>query len=138
MSDQNPKKKSLLRRWGPLLAILALLAISYFAGLGEYISLSSLVRNQESLSQFVADNAILASLVFVGLYAFLVALSFPGATLMTLAAGLLFGGMIGGVLTVFAATLGATILFLVARSSLGDFLEDSAGGLVNKMKAGVQ
>jgi len=128
--------KSLIKRWGPLVMVLGLLIGGYISGVQDYISLSSLVKNRAALGEFVADNAIIAALSFIVVYAVLVALSFPGASLLTMTSGLLFGGIIGGFITVIGATIGAVAIFLIARSSLGDFLEAKAGPFLNKMIEG--
>ena len=139
MCEKNKTKNSnLIKRWGPLFAIVGLFIAAYAAGLHKLISISSLVNNRVALAEFVSDNIILAALAFVALYAFLVALSFPGASLLTLASGLLFGGFFGGFLTVIAATIGAVVIFLIARSSLGDYLEEKAGPFMKKMAEGCQ
>ncbi len=137
-SKINKTNKGLLKRWGPVIAVLALLGAGYAAGLHEYVSVSSLVKNRQALGSFVAENLFVSAFGFVAVYAVLVALSFPGASLLTLTAGLLFGGFAGGILTVFGATLGAVAIFLIARSSLGDFLEDKAGPFINRMIDGFQ
>lgn len=133
MTDEIQKTTNPLKRWGPLGVIIALLIGAYSAGLQDYISLSSLIMHRQELGVFVSENVFVAALSFVALYAALVALSFPGASLLTMSSGLLFGGILGGFLTVVAATFGAIIIFLIARSSLGDFLQDKAGAFVHKM-----
>ena len=69
-------------------------------------------------------------------YAAVVALSVPGAAIMTLAGGFLFGIVLGASLTVIGATLGATLLFLIARSAAGDFLRQRAGPFLARMSDG--
>ncbi|MEM9279528.1 MAG: TVP38/TMEM64 family protein [Pseudomonadota bacterium] len=107
-------------------------------GLHEYISLSNLIRQREFLSNLVTENLLMAIAGYIMLYTLLVAISFPGASLITMASGLLFGTVVGGTLTVIGATLGATIIFLIARSSFGDFLQTKAGPFMNRMVEGFQ
>ena len=128
----------MIKRWLPLLIIVALLVLAYVFGLHEYLSLSNLIKQREFLSIIVSENFILAMLGYMLLYTLLVAISFPGASLVTMASGLLFGTILGGFVTVFGATLGAVIIFLVARSSFGDFLQTKAGPFMNKMVEGFQ
>ncbi|MEM9331290.1 MAG: TVP38/TMEM64 family protein [Pseudomonadota bacterium] len=90
------------------------------------------------MSTTVAENLLLALLGYIVLYTVLVAISFPGASLVTMASGLLFGTILGGFVTVIGATLGAVIIFLVARSSFGDFLQTKAGPFMNRMVEGFQ
>src|SRR4029077_2980000 len=78
---------------------------------------------------------ILAALAFIAVYATLVALSVPGAAILTLAGGFLFGTWIGGLCAIIGATLGATAIFLAARAGLGG-LAQRAGRFVGKLEAG--
>jgi uncharacterized membrane protein YdjX (TVP38/TMEM64 family) len=79
---------------------------------------------------------LLAAAVYVLCYAAVVALSVPGAAIMTLAGGFLFGVPTGASLTVIGATLGATVLFLIARFAAGDFLRRRAGPFLARMTEG--
>jgi uncharacterized membrane protein YdjX (TVP38/TMEM64 family) len=107
-----------------LLAAFAAVIAVRFAGFDDLISLDGLRRNREALNNFVSGNFALASGVYVILYAAAVSLSLPGALIITLAGGLLFGAIWGMALTVFAATLGATLIFLFAKAIFGpDALE---------------
>jgi uncharacterized membrane protein YdjX (TVP38/TMEM64 family) len=71
-------------------------------------------------------------LVFAAVYAGAVALSVPGASLLTMTGGLLFGWLLGGLAAVLAATLGAVAIFLVARSAFGDVLSRRAGPALSR------
>ena len=84
-------------------------AIGAFFGLGldSYFTLSSLREHRELLTAAVQDNLLLGALGFLALYALLVAMSFPGASILSLVAGFLFGWVLGSVLVVTGATLGA-------------------------------
>ncbi|WP_156892587.1 TVP38/TMEM64 family protein [Salaquimonas pukyongi] len=137
-SEAGPAGPSSVRKWLPVGVIAALLGGAWFAGLFDYISLSSIIMHREALGDFVSRNFILGIAGFILLYAGLVAISFPGASLLTIAAGFLFGGLVGGMATVVGATLGAAIIFEVARSSFGDTLEKRTGRFVEKMRKGFQ
>lgn len=118
----------MLKRFGPLI-VLVLLAIGFFALGGQhYVTLDALRDNRQALVDFVAANPVVAALALVAVYAALVAISFPGASLLTIAAGLLFGTWAGGTLVVLGATIGATIVFLIARNASGDDLRRRIGG----------
>ncbi len=138
ISQNDNKTANPVKKWGALGAILALLAVGYLAGLHEYFSLSNLIKHREAMVMFVSDNILIAVLGYVALYVVVVAVSFPGASALTITAGLIFGGVLGGALTVIGATLGAIVIFLIARSSLGDVLEKKAGPFIQKMIAGFQ
>lgn len=123
----DDKRQPLWRRYLPL-AILALaMAGAYAAGLHRYLGLDAVLQNREQLQQAVAANRPVALLAFAGFYVLSVALSFPGAVLLTLVGGFLFGGVLGGAVVVVSATLGAIIVFMVARSALGEALQRKAG-----------
>lgn len=136
--DNDIKPSSTIKKWGALGVILALLVAGYLAGFHEYFSLSNLIKHREAMVSFVSENIYLAALAYVALYVAVVAVSFPGATALTVTSGLIFGGIFGGTLTVIGATLGAVVIFLIARSSLGDVLEKKAGPFIQKMIAGFQ
>jgi uncharacterized membrane protein YdjX (TVP38/TMEM64 family) len=131
-------KASPLRTWAPLIAIVALMGLVFAMGWHEYLALEHLGRNYATLNAFISDNLLLAILAYAILYIVVVALSLPGALALTLAGGLLFGWQIGGPVTVVAATIGATIIFLVAKTSLGETLAAKAGPAINKLREGFQ
>jgi uncharacterized membrane protein YdjX (TVP38/TMEM64 family) len=123
-------------RFLPLLVVLAAVIAAWVLGLNRYLSFSSIAENRELLRGFVAVNFPL-SLAAYGLAYFLATVVLlPGAALLTILGGFLFGWHLAAALTILAATLGATLIFLVARSSLGDVLVRRAGQRVNKLSAG--
>ncbi|WP_316862301.1 TVP38/TMEM64 family protein [uncultured Cohaesibacter sp.] len=126
----------MLKRWGGLLLLGLLMATGFSQGWHNYFSLDELVKNRELLMSHVSEHFWLALSTYGLVYAVAVALSFPGASFLTIAGGLLFGWMIGGVLTVLAATLGAGLVFLAARSALGGALRASAGSFADRFTEG--
>jgi uncharacterized membrane protein YdjX (TVP38/TMEM64 family) len=130
------KPASLATRLVPLAIVLAAIAAVYATGLHRFLSLEALRDNFGSLESFVAERRTLAILAFAGAYIAVVALSLPGASLMSLLGGLLFGLWLGTATVVIAATLGAVVIFLVARTAFGDALKAKAGGAVAKLEAG--
>lgn len=127
-----------LRRWLPLALIVLLIALFFLLGLQRYVSLASLSAHHEWLAGLVAAHLPLALLAYMLVYAAVVALSLPGATVMTLAGGWLFGQWLGTSATVLAATAGASLLFLAARTALGDSLRRRAGPWLQRLQAGFQ
>ena len=85
---------------------------------------------------FIADNLLYALLIYAATYIVVVALSLPGGLVMTLTGGLLFGWQISAPVTIIAATIGATIIFLVAKTSFGESLANSAGPWLAKLQDG--
>lgn len=92
-------------------------------GLGEYLSLEGLKFHQASLNSFYQENPLRVSGIFVFFYIVTAALSFPGATIFTLAGGAIFGLWTGTILVSFASTIGATLAFLLSRFLLRDFVQ---------------
>lgn len=127
-----------VKRFLPLIIIAIALAAFFGFGGQKYISLDVLRDNREALSAFVADNYILAVLGFITIYALLVAISFPGASLLTIFGGFLFGTWVGGGAVVIGATIGATLVFLAARSAIGDTLVQKAGPYLKKFEKGLK
>lgn len=109
-----------------------LIGVGYYFGLQEYLSLDSL----DQFRAWIEDNTLVAALIFVGVYAGLVAISFPGATLLTIGGGYLFGQWIGTASVVVAATIGATIIFILAKWVFKDALSKQAEGFLAKMEKG--
>ncbi|HEY8071174.1 MAG TPA: VTT domain-containing protein [Methylocystis sp.] len=124
------------KRLAPLLALAALIAAAFAFGLDKYLTLDALRDNRAALSAFVQSHGVVAAVGFVLVYAGVVALSLPGATIMTLAGGFLFGVPVGATLTVIGATTGAALLFVIARSALGDMLRARAGPFLARMAEG--
>lgn len=123
-----------LKRFLPLGIIALLMVLAWMTGLHEQISLAGFHAHKAELIAYVADHAVLAALIFMGLYVVAVALSLPIATLLTLTGGFFFGTWLGTAYVVSAATIGASIIFLVAKTSLGETLRAKAGGLYGKIE----
>lgn len=126
----------LLRRLLPLLVLLAVIAVVVANGWHRYLTLEHVAENRDALRRIVADHHVLALLAYAGIYVAVVALSLPGGALLTITGGFLFGWLVAGGVTVAAATAGATVLFLVARSSLGEALAARAGPWLERLAAG--
>lgn len=125
-----------LRRVVPLLVLAVLIAAAFAFRLDRYLTLEALKDHRALLLAFVEAHAFAAAIGFVFAYAAVVALSLPGATIMTLAGGFLFGVPLGATLTVIGATAGATLLFVIARSAFGDLLRQRAGPFLARMAEG--
>lgn len=121
------RPRSLTRRLLPLSVIIVLAVIAYYAlGRGE-LSLEALLRHRAGIDAFVTEHRVLAVLAYIGLYITAVALSVPGAVFLTVSGGFLFGLVVGASAAVVGATIGATLIFLIARSALGEPLLRRAG-----------
>ena len=107
----------------------------FILGGSEYLAFESFRDNRRILLDFVELNGILAILAYMAVYAVTIAFSLPGGVVLTLTGGFLFGTLSGGMITVVGATIGATGLFLVARTGLGEPLRARAGPAVRKIEA---
>ncbi|MBC7102464.1 MAG: TVP38/TMEM64 family protein [Parvibaculum sp.] len=138
MTDTAPenRRSGALRRFLPLLILAAGLGAFFALGLDRYVTLDTLRDNRQALSAWVAENWALAAFVYVLAYIAMVAFSLPGGLVATLTGGFLFGTVFGGLLTVFGATIGATAIFLAARTALGETLREKAGPKLRKLEDG--
>lgn len=121
----------------PLL-IAASIGAAYAFHLERYFSLQALADNREDLIAYVQAHAVIAALIFTTLYIAVSALALPGASLITIAGGFLFGIVAGTAYVVIGATLGATLLFLIAHTSFGAILRNRTHGALGKLRAGFQ
>jgi uncharacterized membrane protein YdjX (TVP38/TMEM64 family) len=119
-----------------LAAVILLCGVAYFAIGDQTISLQGLVRHRMAIFGFVSGHRLLALLAYLGIYAVTVAVSVPGAAFLTVAGGFLFGPLIGASAAVLGATVGATLIFLAARTALGEPLLRRAGVRANQLAKG--
>jgi uncharacterized membrane protein YdjX (TVP38/TMEM64 family) len=133
----------LWRRWAkmaPLGVIAAGLALIFATGLNRYLSLDMLQQKRMVLQDLVQAHPVKAVVLYMVAYMILVAFSVPGAMIMTMGGGFLFGPWLGSAAAVTGMTAGAVIMFLVARSTLGELIlrRAKAGGLIEKIQLGVR
>jgi uncharacterized membrane protein YdjX (TVP38/TMEM64 family) len=127
-----------VRRLLPLAVLGAAAAAAFGAGLHDYLSFEALRENRGLLIDFVDSRFALAFGVFIAVYVLAVAVSLPGGAVLTITGGFLFGPWFGTLGAVTGATLGATVVFLIARTALGEALRARAGPALRKMRAGFQ
>jgi uncharacterized membrane protein YdjX (TVP38/TMEM64 family) len=130
--------KSWLKRLWPLLVLLAAMAFVFAMGWHRYLTVEMLAENRGALRDYIAANTLLSLAIFVVIYAAVIALSLPGGAVMTIAGGFLFGWLLGGTVSILAATVGASLIFLIARSALGDVLAARAGPWLSRFRQGFQ
>ena len=123
-------------RLAPLLIIMAFAVLVLAMGWHRYLSLEALARHRALLDGLIGEHYLAALLGYMALYIGIVALSLPGAAVLTIAGGLLFGWVIAGFVVVAAATAGATIVFLLARGAFGEFFLGRAGPGIAKVVHG--
>ena len=123
-----------------LLIILAFtlpVGVFFAFGLGQFFSLDYVKSQQAAIDAYRTAQPVLVAGIFFAVYVAVTALSLPGAVIMTLAAGAIFGVLWGVVMVSFASTLGATLAFLAARFALRDWVQGHFGDKLKTMNAGM-
>lgn len=122
-----------------ILALVAAALAAYFAfDLGQYFNLAFLKASQQSFQDYYQANPIQAITIYFVLYVVVTALSLPGATVMTLAGGALFGLLQGTLIVSFASALGATLAFLASRYLLRDWVRNRFRQKFDAIDAGIE
>jgi uncharacterized membrane protein YdjX (TVP38/TMEM64 family) len=132
------KKRPIWWRWLPIALIVIAMIIAYLFGAHRYLSLETVVREHEDLGAFVERHLMSTVLLYFAVYVGAVALSVPGAAVLTVVGGFLFGWAWGGIAAIAAASVGASIIFLIARGPLGGTLRERAGPIAARLAAGFQ
>lgn len=134
LSAERPP--GLLSRLIPLVVIVLLAVAAYVVFGRGLISLEALVRHRAEIDNFVSAYRVLAVLAYIGIYVVVVALSVPGAAFLTMAGGFLFGVATGAAAAVAGATIGGMVVFLVARTALGEPMLRRAGPRAQQLAKG--
>ena len=134
MANPRPDRFSFARLI-PLGLLVVAGGVFVAAGGHHYLTFAQLAEHREALCELAAENGVAAAFGFVGLYGALTALSVPGAMLMTLASGFLFGTWLGALYALVGATIGASAVFLAARTGFAG-LAERAGPRVQRLEAG--
>jgi uncharacterized membrane protein YdjX (TVP38/TMEM64 family) len=122
-----------------LLAVLALIVIAFFAfGGPSYLNLESFREYKSTLDAWVQAHFLVTLLAFFVVYIIVTAVSLPGAAVMTLAAGALFGLLWGTVMVSFASSIGATLAFLASRYLLRDWVQKRFGDRLGALNRGIE
>lgn len=132
----TPRRR--LRRLAPVLVLFAASALVFATGGHRLINIEALIAHRAQLETMVAAHPIAAGFGFVAIYIAVVALSLPGGAAMTLLGGFLFGAVVGTGASLAGATIGAMLVFAIARCSFGDCLTRRAGPLVGRLSDGLQ
>ncbi len=118
--------------------IIALIAGGAWLDIGQYLTLEEFRARQDSLQNLVDQNLVAAVLVYFLVYVTVAALNIPGAAVMTLVAGALFGLLLGTVVVSFASTIGATLAFLLSRFLLRDYVERRFSRAAKRINNGIK
>jgi uncharacterized membrane protein YdjX (TVP38/TMEM64 family) len=122
-----------------IVAVVALVILALFKlGLGDQLTLANLKAQQASIDAHyrAAPFTIIAAYFLV--YVLVTAVSFPGAAILTLAGGALFGVVTGTAVVSFASSIGATLAFLASRHLLGDWVQAKFGNRLAAFNEGIE
>ncbi|MBX9899314.1 MAG: FAD-dependent oxidoreductase [Burkholderiaceae bacterium] len=126
---------------GGKLVIFAVIAVAialfFYFDLGHFFSLAYLKSSQQSFAAYYAEHPVSTLAIYFAIYVAMCALSLPGAAVVTLAGGALFGLVVGTLLVSFASTLGATLAFLSSRFLLRDWVKSKFGARLGSIDAGI-
>ncbi len=122
-----------------VLGVIAALIVAFFAlDLSQYLNLAFIKSQQATLEAYRVEHPFAVALLFFVGYVAVTGLSLPGALIMTLVAGAIFGLLWGTILVSFASSLGATLAFLVSRFVLRDWVQSQFGKNLSTIHAGVE
>ena len=136
VSNQRESSSSNLGKISLAVGIALTIGAFFYFDLGRFLSLTALKENRDSLLVFTDANFPMAVGMFIGVYAIVAGLSLPGAVILTLAGGFLFGALLATVFVNIGATAGATIAFLTARYLLRDTVEQKVGKWLGPFQEG--
>ena len=125
-----------LKRYIPVAVVFLAFTVFFVGGFQDLLSFETLAQNRADILNWTTENQILAVAVFMAVYVAVVGLSLPGGTVLTLAGGFVFGGLMAGIYVLVAATVGAVVIFLGARYAFADLCHARAGTNMAKMEAG--
>lgn len=118
--------------------IALILIIVKYLGLDQYLTFDYIKNNQQMFNNYYLEHQLVTILGFAAVYILTTSLSIPGATLLTLLGGGIFGFMHGLVIVSFASTLGATLAFLLSRILFKDIIEKKFSNKIKMINAGVE
>ena len=128
-----------MHKRAPLILIITLLIGSYFLfDLGRFLSLEFMQAQRAGLADYFQTNPLSMALGFFLAYVAVTGLSLPGAAILTLVAGAIFGVFWGTIIVSFASTLGATLAFLLSRFLLRDWVQKKFGNRLKAINAGIE
>lgn len=130
--------KKLLQRLLIVAAIVVAVILFKVLGLGQYLTLDYLKASQDKFSQLYGENRLTVIATYMAIYIAVTALSLPGAAVMTLAGGAMFGFWIGFIVVSFASTIGATLACFVARFLLRDWVQNRFGDKLSTINKGIE
>jgi len=134
--DAGRRLSRMLGRLVPLGLLVGGLVLAYAMGWHRNLSLETLVRHSAAIDALIEAHRVVAILSFIAIYAIGAALALPAGVVLAVVGGFLFGALTGGAAAMVGSTLGATIVFLVARSAFGEQLLRRVGPRAESFAAG--
>lgn len=131
------KSPAFWKKWLLPLLLVAGLMVFFLSGANQILSFDTLASHYGEIKHFISDNQVTAYVVFTLSYFIAVSFSLPIASLLTLAGGALFG-WVAALFILIAATAGASVVFIAARSVLAEMLTAKAGPFLQKLEKGFQ
>ena len=124
------------------LALIALfiivIGLFFMLDIGQYLNLAYIKSKQEAINQYYAMNPIQTGLIFFISYILITGVSLPGAGIMTLAGGAIFGVVWGTIIVSFGSVFGATMAFLIARYLFHDYIQARFGKYLEPINRGIR
>ncbi len=121
-----------------IIVIVFIVFLFQYFGLSEYLSLDFIKQNQARFQEYYNQNTAITLTIFFLIYVISTALSLPGAAVLTLAAGALFGLVIGTIIVSFASTIGATLAFFSSRFLLRSYVEERFKKYIDPINHGIK
>lgn len=128
----------LYARFIPLALLLTGLVLFFALGWHHYFTFASLKAHRQVLLAYVHAHPFLSAAIFFGVYTAVISCSIPIGTPLNMTSGFLFGWLVGGSLSIVAATIGATLIYLATETALADLLRAMAGDTLVRMEEGIR
>lgn len=136
VANQRESTSSNMAKVSIAVAIALAIGVFFYFDLGRFLSLTALKENRDNLLAFTEANFVAAVGIFIVAYAIATGLSLPGAVILTLAGGFLFGAVLATLFVNIGATTGATLAFLTARYLLRDTVNQKFGNRLEPFQEG--
>lgn len=127
-----------MKKYLPLITLLVIMTIAYLSGIHELLTYESLKEHRDTLKQYVHSYPYFAPILYITAYTLSTALSIPGGAILSIFGGFLFPQPYSTLFVVIGATIGATMIFLIAKTAFGETLKEKAGEKLQKMQSGFQ
>lgn len=121
-----------------LIGVAICAGLFFHFNLHEQLTLEQIKQSQAELNRLYADNPLLVIGAFVGVYIPMVTLSLPGATILALAAGAMFGAIVGTIIVSFASSIGATLACAISRYIAGNWVQKRFGDRLSRINRGIE